>query len=382
MHRAILRCINNAEEVMPRIAILVPHLNHADAVGNDVVAMRDILRAQGHEVRIFAGGSSTCEKEVIPDDKIFDYLAGKKDILIYHFATGWDRGLEIVKKARCIRIIKYHNVTPPNFFEGIDSIAVRDCRKGRQMIQDFARFNCDLYIADSEYNKQELVDAGADKARCFVLSPIHQIDRLLSIQPDQGVLKTWGDGLVNILMVGRVAPNKGHLSLIEAFSLYHHHYNLNSRLIIVGRENPSLSIYSRMLRDKVSECALHNAVAFVGGVSDQALRAYYQLASVFVITSEHEGFCVPLVEAMCMRVPIVALSTSAVPETIGKGGVVWEENNPALFASSIDFIVREPSIHQSLGHLGWQRYANAFSTSRLKEKFLDILSHSALACAD
>jgi glycosyltransferase involved in cell wall biosynthesis len=206
------------------------------------------------------------------------------------------------------------------------------CLVGREQITAIARAGCDLYLSASEYNRRELLDEGAEKGRSFVVPPFHHIDRLQDIAADLQMLDRFRDGKTNVLMVGRVAPNKGHPELIEAFAAYHHDYNRDSRLIIVGKEETRLKKYSALLREMVKRLKLEGAVKFTGGVSDSGLKACYQSASLFMTTSEHEGFCVPLVEAMAMKVPIVAYASSAIPDTVGDVGLVWKERKPYLLA--------------------------------------------------
>jgi glycosyltransferase involved in cell wall biosynthesis len=115
-------------------------------------------------------------------------------------------------------------------------------------------------------------------------------------------------------------------------------------------------------------------VVFAGEVSDHALKAYYQVADAFMITSEHEGFCVPLVEAMAMKVPIVAYASTAIPETVGTAGLVWEERNPYLLAESIKSIVGDRSVGQALSDMGWRRYAQHFTNARIEAEFLNAIN--------
>src|SRR5262249_31964335 len=153
------------------------------------------------------------------------------------------------------------------------------------------------------------------------------------------------------LMVGRVAPNKGHLALLDAFAAYQRDYDRMSRLIIVGKEDDRLGIYTRMVRLRVLELGLQDAVFFAGSVSDSALQSYYLTAGAFAILSEHEGFCVPLVEAMAMKLPIVALGSTAIPGTLGKAGLIWEEPVPELFAESFHQIVTDEAARLTLSEL-------------------------------
>jgi glycosyltransferase involved in cell wall biosynthesis len=194
---------------------------------------------------------------------------------------------------------------------------------------------------------------------------------LQTIEPDMDVLDAYKDGRVNILMVGRLSPNKGHAALLKAFATYSYHYNGNSRLLIVGKDE--FEAYSAPLRRAVSHLALEDDVVFAGAVTDEALKAYYMAAHVFMITSEHEGFCVPLVEAMAMKIPIVARSSSAIPLTVGDAGLVWEEDDAFLLAESVDYLVRDEALRAALSLKGWQRYEQNFTNERIEKDFLEAL---------
>jgi glycosyltransferase involved in cell wall biosynthesis len=114
-------------------------------------------------------------------------------------------------------------------------------------------------------------------------------------------------------------------------------------------------------------------VKFTGGVSDNALKAFYQSANVFMTTSEHEGFCVPLVEAMAMKVAIVAYASSAIPGTVGDVGLVWKERNPYLLAESINSIASDSNLSRALGEMGRRRYERYFTNRKIEAEFLSAL---------
>jgi glycosyltransferase involved in cell wall biosynthesis len=163
------------------------------------------------------------------------------------------------------------------------------------------------------------------------------------------------------------------IKLISAFNVYHKVYNSNSRLIIVGGQDPRLSVYKQMLDNYIRSLNLQNSVVFAGRVSDHALKAYYLVSDVFMITSEHEGFCVPLIESMSMKIPIVAYGSTAIPYTLDKAGLVWKEFDPYLFAGSIEEILKDEKIKFGLGIMGWKRYQEYFTNSRIEKKFMEIL---------
>ena len=135
-----------------------------------------------------------------------------------------------------------------------------------------------------------------------------------------------------------------------------------------------MSDYSKLLHTAVHKLRLDKAVVFMGGVSDEVLKACYLVANAFATTSEHEGFCVPLVEAMSMKFPITAFSSTAIPETLGDAGLSWPERDPFLIAESIDVIMNESSIRSALGMKGFRRYETLFTNQKIENTFLACIS--------
>jgi glycosyltransferase involved in cell wall biosynthesis len=360
-----------------RVAILTSHLSLGDAVSNDVVGMCEAFQRRGFDVRMYAGGWDFTETKVYDVSEIHEFLTEPADLLIYHYSIGWSPGLRLLRSLKCRTAIKYHNVTPPEFFAGISQWHEEQCRAGREEIKDIAQAGCDLYLADSEYNGEDLLMEGVAEERCFVVPPFHHIERLQAIEPDMDVLDKYRDGVTNILMVGRVAPNKGHAALIEAFATYHHDYNRNSRLLIVGKEVEAFKTYSTRLRELVSFILSEDIVSFMGEVSDQELKAYYLLSSVFAIASEHEGFCVPIVEAMSMKLPVVAYASSAITVMVDGAGFVLKERRPYLMAEAINRLIRDESLSFTFGMLGWQRYEQNFTNEKIETELFRVLGKLA-----
>ena len=348
---------------MKRVAILTPSLTTADAVSNDVLGERDALKRNGNDVKVFSDVAA-----------VRKFLKNPADVLIYHHSRGWSPGVQLVHELSCRRVIKYHNVTPAEFFAGFSRTDQDLCERGRRELTDLAAAQCELYLSDSSFNMQELIAIGADPSTSFVVPPFHHIDRLSSIDADETILKKYSHDTTNILTVGRVVPNKNVHHLIEVFAHYHHDYNNNSRLLIVGKGGEGFSPYSKLLHRVVKLLGLTNAVVFTGGVSDEALKAYYLVADAFVTVSEHEGFCVPLVEAMSMKLPITAYASTAIPETIGDAGIVWAERNPILIAESIDLFVRDNAVREALGQRGYRRYESMFTNEKAERIFLEAMS--------
>jgi glycosyltransferase involved in cell wall biosynthesis len=356
---------------MTRIAVLTPSITTGDAVSNDVVGMYEILKKLGHETRIYAEGWTLTDPKVWAAPRIESFLKSADDLLIYHYSRGWDFGLDLLRRLKCRTAIKYHNVTPPRFFEKFNQDLVVMCGEGRDQLSAIAGAACDIYMSASSYNELDLLREGVPPEKCFVVAPFHHIDRLNNLEPEAKVLKLACDGHTNILMVGRVSPNKGHPMLIEAFAAYTKDYNPDSRLFIVGKEETRLKAYNQLLRRLVKHFKIEDRVVFTGEVTDSQLKAYYMAAHVFMITSEHEGFCVPLVEAMSMGVPVVAYGSSAIPGTVGGVGLVWTERDPYLLAESVNSIVKSRGIGDALGRMGLRRYEEHFTNRKIETEFLN-----------
>jgi glycosyltransferase involved in cell wall biosynthesis len=359
---------------MSRIAIASPTILPTDAIGRDVLHMGRILREQGHEVEWFCTTWGKPQPRNNRGVHIRTFLAGDPSaLLILHHAIGWPHAVPLIAAAKCHRVVKYHNVTPACFYEGLDAEYAELCRQGPEQLRAILAHQCDLYLADSPFNLKDLTDRGADPHRCAVLPPFNDLENLLDLRADPEILRDYGDGSTNLLFVGRRAPNKGHRLLLDAFALYYHHYNANSRLVLIGRGEPRQEQYTQSLREQIRRLGLQGRVVFVDSVSDTELKAFYQCASVFVLASEHEGFCLPLVEAMALRVPIVAYATTAVPHTVGDAALIWNEPDPYLLAQSIAAVVNDASVRRRLIERGWRRYLEYFTNQRLEHDFLRAL---------
>ena len=359
---------------MSRVAIFTPHVTTGAAVSSDALGMQKVLAAHGRDARLYAETWDLERPRIWSVNEINDFLTNTNDILIYHHSIGWAPGLELLN-LKCRKVIKYHNITPGEFFANISPWHEEKCHEGRQQVRAIAAAHCDLYLAASDYNRQELLAAGVDPSQSFVVPPFHQIDQLHDIEADLTTLDAYRNGQTVVVSVGRIAPHKGQLDLIEAFAAYHHDYNPHSRLLIIGREETFFEKYSAQLRAKLKFLCLEDAVEFTAEVPEAALKAFYLLGNAFVFASEHEGFCLPLIEAMAMKVPIVAYEAAAIPETVGDAGILLDERDPYLMAESINSVVSDETVNVALGMLGRSRYEKNFTHSHIENKFLQALSN-------
>jgi glycosyltransferase involved in cell wall biosynthesis len=361
---------------MTRIGIVTPHLATGDAIGNDVLGMYDAFTRRGIDTRLFAVDWTVPDDQaakILPLSKLKQFLKNSDDILIYHFSMGWREGLELLEEVTCRRVIKYHNISPPEFFAEWTEEYKHVCQQGRDQIADIARANCDRYLSASAYNMKELVAAGAAESKNFVVPPFNRIDSLMHDRPDFEVIDKHNDESVNLLMVGTLFPHKGHASLLEAFSIFFHFYNSNSRLFIVGQEKQSLAAYAKYLRELATRFGVAANVVFTGHVDDEKLKSYYLKADMFVTCSDHEGFCVPLVESMALGVPVVALGSSAIPETVGEAGIIWPERDPLLFAETFATLANDEMLRADLAVAGQRRYTESYRNEKVEERLFESL---------
>jgi glycosyltransferase involved in cell wall biosynthesis len=333
------------------IHLFVPMLHHYDAVGEHTMALRDRL--------VGAGVSSTIYIE-IPDPSTADqtrhYLDYESesqpgDVLVYQFATE-----SVIADWLCGRpepvIINYHSITPPAFFgpwnNGITRLQVAAQFELGRLAPRAA-----LGIAVSRFDEDELHRAGCTRTQVIPVahvSPVTEPDpatlqRLRSHHSGTG--RTW-------LSVGRLAPNKAHQQTIAALFVARASSDPEAHLILVGA--PSEPAYARALRHYAASLGLSDAVDFVSDITDAELAAYYQFADVLVMLSDHEGFGVPLVEAMREGLPIVAYDAGAVGEVLGGAGVLLAEKHPRHVADEVSRLMADQDEQRRLVAAGTSRF--------------------------
>lgn len=358
-----------------RVGILIPTLSGRDAVSTDAIQMVDALRVQGYEAELFADNSDHVSYDVRKAKFIHDYLRGPRDVVLYHYSIGWDFANQLLRTTQAKRVIKYHNITPPHFFEPYSKDYVHACHAGRATISEMVRLNCELYLADSAYNLSELVEHGLEPGHGAVVPPFNRLDHLLDEPADLPFLDRYNDGTTNLLMVGRLAPNKGHLALLEAFAYYQREFEQKARLFLIGKQDTRLSRYNNQIHERIARYGLSKQVVMLDDVNEAQLKAAYLCTDAFIILSEHEGFCVPLIEAMALNVPIIAYGSSAIPDTVGDAGLVWESADPVLIASAIHHVCCDADTRRILQSNGKARYQSKFTHSAITETFLRALEN-------
>lgn len=304
-----------------KIHQMVPALHDGDAIGDSARAMRDYFRSHNYEADIFAYDiDESLTDEAVSFQKRTPEM-GEKDLLILHYAL--PSGMtDFLKRSFCKKSIIYHNITPSYYWMNYDPSLLHLASAGRRELESLAPF-ADRSAGDSEYNRQEL-EKLSFRNTCVIPIYVKQ-ERYTGVSPQ--ILKTIQDGLFNILFVGRVAPNKKLEDVLSIFAVYKRMFNPLSRVIFVGKTNVALPYYAALNDIRARLGLMPEDVLYAGHVDWSELVAYYKGSHVFLSMSEHEGFCVPLVEAMICGTPIVAYSTTAIPYTLGDAGVQVKEKN-------------------------------------------------------
>jgi len=242
------------------------------------------------------------------------------------------------------KVIIYHNITPPEFFIEFDQELARISRLGRQELGSL--IPCvSLALADSDYNRQELLELGFERAEVFPLF----IDFEKYEKPISPLIyKLMQDERLNILFVGRIAPNKKIEDLIKVTFYYKKYISPLVRLIVVGKTSTIPKYYESLIRLADEFYLQPEEVCFSGHIPDEEMFALYRASDVFLSLSEHEGFCLPLVESMIFDLPIVAYDSTAVPYTLGGAGILVKEKRIDYVAELLAEVVHNPPVKRKV----------------------------------
>jgi len=312
----------------PRVHQILATLGYGDAIGNEVLGITRALRAAGYTSDIIVETADPRLEHLTVDyrDAVGD--VGPDDLLVHHFSLG-SRASRTAFALPCRMMLVYHNITPPEYFLGVHDQLVRQCYHGRRELLPY-RSRCDLALGDSEFNRRELEALGFP--RTAVLPVVPDFTHL-DVAADVRITDAFDDEWTNILFVGRLIPNKRPDNLIRFVHAYQTLYNRRTRLILAGSYG-GFDTYLAQLHTLIADLGVE-AVHVLGQVSNEELTALYDVADLFLCASEHEGFCVPLMEAFHKRVPVMAFAATAVPATMDGGGVLYESTDPRHVAALI-----------------------------------------------
>ncbi len=336
----------------------VPAVAEADATSAHAVQARAVLRGMGIPSEIYVAEGAPLVEGVLPVSAFSDRPGVA---VIYQFAIGSTLTDRLLASDVPLAL-NFHNLTPPEHYDAWQPSLATSLRWSMGQLRQLAR-RTTLGIAVSEYNAVELRRVGVREA---VVAPILFDVATLPTAPEAAPGGAEPASGARWLFVGRLAPNKAQHDVIRAFAVYRRVFDPGAVLHLVGA--PAAPSYDRALRSLARALGVESAVTFTGAVTPGELTDQYRAADVFVCLSEHEGFCVPLLEAMHHDTPIVAFSSSAVPETLGRAGLCLPEKSPAVVATAVHRVVVDTSLRDRLVSAGHERVA-AYSLEHGRRRF-------------
>jgi len=349
---------------------ILPDISYGDAISNNVLEIKKILKSWGYESEIYAQRIHPKLAYTAKNYTEYEKNSSHENILIFHFSIGSDTS-KFVKTLPDKKILIYHNITPYNYFLGVNDTLVRLSRNGRKELAEYSDIT-DLALGDSEYNRKELAELGFKNTGVLpIIVDFEKYDQ----EPDKKVLNKFADDYTNFIFVGRLSTNKKQEDVIKVFYYYNKCINQKSRLFLVGSYEGT-ERYCVQLKELIKRLNLEN-VYITGKVNFKELLAYYKLADVFISMSEHEGFCVPLIEAMYFKTPIIAYNSTAIPYTLDGSGVlvnkkIYEEIAELAQILIEDKQLRERVIKKELGRL---KHFDKSETEKLLKMYLKQVIH-------
>ena len=318
-----------------------PTLAYGDAVGNDCFELQRLYWSRGVRSDLFAAEAKPEVRQFVQPWRDLEKLPTAGTSLQVHISMGNDALWDVAKLPHRKTVI-YHNITPAHYFEGLNEHARRYSEIGREQLAEFAKVS-ELGIADSDYNRKELLRLGFATT---AVVPIMVDWSAFDVEPDPDVLRELSGERTDILAVGQILPQKAVDKVVAAFARYRES-DPTARLWLVGSHAMSEG-YLAQVRDAIRSHGLDGAATLTGSVPMPALVAYYRGATALVTLSEHEGFCVPLLEAMRSGLPVVASDAGAIPETLGDAGILLSDTTPDIVAAALERAVHDVALRKDL----------------------------------
>ncbi|HET9834233.1 MAG TPA: glycosyltransferase [Vicinamibacterales bacterium] len=312
-----------------------------DAIGNEALGIQRLLRNAGYNSDIFVELADTRLEPLTRDYHELADVSREDNLLLHHFSLGSKASRTAYALPDRMALV-YHNITPPEYFVNYYPALAGYCFWGRRELRAYAS-RCVLALGASEYNRLELDAAGFP--RTDVLPVVADLSHL-DVAPSALVQHMFDDGWTNILFVGRMVPNKKIEDVIRSFHEYQTRFNQRSRLLLVGSQE-GFERYVGALTQLLDDLRQPNVV-LTGQVSNEELTAFYDVADLFLCASEHEGFCVPLIEAFYKHVPVLAYAAAAVPSTMDGAGVLYHTKDPVHIAALMHSVLSDSSIQDAI----------------------------------
>ena len=339
-----------------------PTVAYGDGVSDGLLYTQRLLREFGFSSNIYISSNFAeinFKHEVFHIDQ---YKESPKNYLLYHHSISHGHH-HIIMKFKDKKILVYHNITPSHFFKN-NPFLQKICDEGRVQLKDAKNYMISSYT-DSHYNKKELDYFGFDSSE--VLPILIDFTKKKKVTPNQEIVKKYSD-TYNILFVGRIVQNKCQHQLIDT-AYFLKQQGLNFKLFIVG--GASQTDYLEYLHRYINNLSLNEQVIITGKVDDSDLAAYYKNSDLYLSLSEHEGFGIPLVEAMRYDTPVLAFNTCAIETTISKNGLLYKKS--ALYVSKKIFELISSPIKRIEIVKEQKKILSTYDPSIIKTRFKEYL---------
>ncbi|MDP3981253.1 MAG: glycosyltransferase [Chlamydiota bacterium] len=355
---------------MKKVYQFLPGFSVGDAVSNYALDLSGILEDLGYASGIYSDYEHTSEslKDCCEPYTNYSRVAGADDILLYHYGVGSPVSQFLLHQPGKLVLI-YHNITPAHFFEAIDRPRAEILNEGRTRLT-LLKDRCSLALGVSEYNRIELQEMGFQHTAVL---PLYLDVSRFNVEADKDVFNR-NQGVFSIISVGRIAPNKRLEDTIRIFYFLRKSAYPLGRLFLIGSFG-GMNKYQQHLDEFSRRLDLLPEVVFPGHVTDAKLKAYYQIASAYVCTSEHEGFCLPLLEAMYFNVPVFACDSAAIPETLGGSAVLLHDKRPEYIAEIITGVLQDKILVKQIcasQQKRWQIFSKSHIATVLEKYLLSL----------
>jgi glycosyltransferase involved in cell wall biosynthesis len=355
-----------------RVDQVIPSLASRDAIGVHTLHLRDGLRAAGIDSDIFYGNSTP---DVQAEGKpVIELGRATRDRWLLYQASIGSPVFDILAARHEPKLVNYHNITPADLLRDWEPAVAYEVALGRTQLARLAS-QSRFAVADSAFNESELHALGYEGTAVVPLlidmlsksdEPDHQLAQLLTQRKER-------EGGADLLYVGKISPHKAPHDLVKMLDVLRRTDDPAARLHLIG--SPLGETYEPALRAFIDELGLSDVVTLPGSVSGAELEAYFRVADVFVMASDHEGFCVPLAEAMGHGVPIVAYGVAAVPETVGDAGLVLPDKSALPFAAAVGRVLRDQKLRDVLAGAGRARAAT-FDLAGSTRRFVTLVQQA------
>lgn len=314
-----------------KIIICCMSLKENDAIGNDIIFQYHTLK-QYHDVWLYSEFVDPVYRPKISSYQEFVHIIkDQQAILIFHFSSYWKRMDEIFIHLQCKFILRYHNITPPSFFKSHSQKIQQQTRKTVQQFRSLLKQRkIDSIWANSSFTAESINDLAISEKEIYIVPPV------VPLIPYSDAIDT--SEIIHFLFVGRMAPNKGHIHLIRSLATYRNKYHENFQLHLVGATSPDLQNYKQSIKQQLIENGLWHHTSIYENLTEQQLIDIYKKSDYLLMLSEHEGFCVPIIEAQSSGLPIIAVASSAIADTLGENQICLASYDYEKIAIAIDLL--------------------------------------------